>query len=162
MGTLAAFANWLLERGYSVVLFASQVRLDFPVLLDLQELVRQKAGSDVADRLFLSHIQTVADLLSLVSKLHLIVASRLHGLLLSQLMYTPSLAVSYESKIDSLMESLGLSEYCLNIDTVEEKTLIERFTSLENSREAIRNRLRQRVADYRAELQAQYEIVFRS
>jgi polysaccharide pyruvyl transferase WcaK-like protein len=158
--TLALFLCHLIRRGYTITLFASQVRMDPPVLHDLKELVTRE-DSRMGDRLFEPNPGTVEEFLALMPKLDFVVASRMHGILLSQLMYTPGLAISYDDKVESLMDGLGLSEFCLDIRSIQLPDLIERFAALEAKRESVADMLRQRIDEYRNALQAQYDMVFK-
>ena len=160
--TLAAFVCSLIRRGCTIVLFASQVRLDPPVLIDLKDLVVGEIGNAETDGLIReTKLCTVDDFLAFIPQIDLVIASRLHGLLLAQLMYKPALAISYDHKVDSLMASLGLSEFCLDIRKIDVPSLTGRFAALEASRDVIVATLQRRVAEYRAALQYQYDSVIR-
>jgi len=161
LANLASFARDLIERGYVIALFVSQVRMDMGALQDLKELIIE-GGNNLGAHIVEPYLRTVDDLLSLLLELDLVVASRMHGILLSQLAHTPTLAISYESKVDSLMASFGLAEYCLDIHTIEPRILIDRFAMLESNRERVAKRIESRVAEYRDALENQYEVVFGS
>ena len=157
--TLAGLAGALIGRGYTIMLFTSQTRMDRPVLEDLRAAIIEGDPSR-AQHVTDAGVRTVDDFLHLMPCLDFVVASRMHGLLLAQLMETPVLAISYDSKVDSLMAGLGLAEFCLDIRTVELPSLLERFAALETRRSAVVATLQMRVTAYRAVLQAQYDAVF--
>jgi polysaccharide pyruvyl transferase WcaK-like protein len=91
-----------------------------------------------------------------------IVASRLHGVILSHRLAKPTLAISYDRKVDTHMGDMGMSEYCLDIHTLESASLIDAFTSLVAHGEAIEARLRQTSAGHAAALKRQYDHVWAS
>lgn len=159
LATLASFTRELMKRGYSIVLFASQIRMDMSVIHDLRCLI---VGDNpaLADRIVEPTIRTVDELLAVMSTLEFVVASRMHGVLLAQLMYTPVLAISYDDKVDALMAGLDLSAFCLDIRAVALSSLIERFIALEESRSIVVDKLQKRIAEYRDSLQQQYDQVF--
>jgi len=76
-------------------------------------------------------------------------------------MYTPSLAISYDHKVDSLMAALGLAEFCVDIRTIDAPSLSERFAALEAKRDAVTETLHRRVAEYRDALERQYDAIVR-
>lgn len=157
--TLASFARTLIDRGYGVMLVVTQIRMDVTALRELKELI---IGDDPARARWIVEpkIANVADFLAEMPKLELLVASRMHGLLLAQLVCRPVLAISYDDKCDSLMAALGLSAFCLDIRTIDRQSLVERFEALSAARDAVAAKLEQRVAAYRRELQGQYDQVF--
>ncbi len=160
--TLASFSIGLIERGYEIILFASQVLLDPPVVSELKALILAKFHNDSrAELVSEAKLRTVDDFLSLIPKFDFVVASRLHGLLLSQLMYTPALAISYDPKVEALMVDLGLREFCVDIEKIDTEILTTRFSSLEAKRHAVCDALRERVTKFQAALQEQYDVVFR-
>jgi polysaccharide pyruvyl transferase WcaK-like protein len=158
--TLAAFVIWLGSKGYKIVLFSSQIRHDPPVMADLQEQLRQHGQGELASALEGRIPTTVDKTVALLHELDFVVASRLHGVLLSHLAGTPVLAVSYEQKIDALMRDLGLSRHCLDIRSVALDDLKEKFSALVSEQEDIRRAVSEKVARYKVELEEQYKRVF--
>lgn len=92
----------------------------------------------------------------------LVVASRMHQFVLSQLMHRPVLAIFYDDEVNSLMAGLGLLEFCLDIRKIGVSALIERFDALELQRDIVTQARKGRVAEYREALEQQYDWVFGS
>jgi polysaccharide pyruvyl transferase WcaK-like protein len=63
-----------------------------------------------------------------------VVASRLHGVLLSHLAQRPVLALSYDWKVDRHMDDLGQSRYRMSIDDSVPQVWAEGFTRLMEER----------------------------
>jgi polysaccharide pyruvyl transferase WcaK-like protein len=105
-------------------------------------------------------ISTIDDLLTQLSKTDFVVASRYHSVLLAHLLSKPTIALSYEEKVDSLVEAMGQEAYCLPIDQFEVDTLVKRFSELEANAEAIRAVIAKRTREFRAQLEEQYERLF--
>jgi len=159
---LASFVSWLLCSGYDVVLFPTQIRMDRTAIEELRASVLEEVPVSLHDRLTDSKLRTVEECLALLSQLAMVVTSRLHGVILSFLAGTPVLAISPANKIDSLMEDMDLTEYVISIREIELPSLIDRFQKLDGNRDIMKNRLQQKVAEYRLAVEAQFDIVFSS
>ena len=159
LSILAQFSRALIDRGFAVMLLATQIRMDVRALRDLRDLIIDNDPTR-AKWIIEPEIANVADFLGEMPKLELLVASRMHGLLLAQLVACPALAISYDDKCDALMAGLGLTEFCLDIQTVDEESLTARFDALRTARDKVTAQLQQRVAAYRDMLQNQYDQVF--
>lgn len=159
--TLSDLVSWLLRRGYKVALFVTQIRMDKAPLAELREMVRREAPPGTEDRLFQVDVQTVEECLSFVSRLKLVITSRLHGVILPLLEDTPVLAISPADKIDSLMANMGLSEYCVNLHAANLNSLSQKILDIEANEEILRSRIHKKVEEYRVSAKKQFELVFR-
>jgi len=114
---LRELVSRLRGRGYRIRLFPSQVRMDTAPLRAL--LSADDAGPD--DRgavVTVKPVESLDEMLREVEACDIVVAARLHGVLLSVLMRKPVVAVSYSRKVRVLMEALGCPELCLDVDQV--------------------------------------------
>jgi polysaccharide pyruvyl transferase WcaK-like protein len=156
----AAFVRWLVERGYRVSLLVGESRADRDTLDDLVAILERDldlGGDDAPVRS--DSILTVDELLAQIDRADLVVASRLHNVLLATLRYKPVIALSYHPKIDSLMEEAGQARYCIPIHDFDLDLLKARFQELEQNRAVIREHYADLVAERRVALQEQYERV---
>ena len=101
--------------------------------------------------------QTTGSLLKAISGADLIIASRLHGVILSHLNATPVLAFSFDPKVDAQMNAMGQQAYCLSIDHLQLDTLIERFNVLKVLRERESAHIRCTALAFRDLLDQQYD-----
>jgi polysaccharide pyruvyl transferase WcaK-like protein len=76
------------------------------------------------------------------------------------MMGKPGLSLSYNEKFRALMASVGLGEYCQDIDALNVDLLIAQFLELEKIAESLGPQLRQKAEDFRHELDDQYGRVF--
>jgi polysaccharide pyruvyl transferase WcaK-like protein len=153
---LAAFVAGLLRKQYSVVFFITATP-DRHGVDDILETLRKDAT--LAD--FLKHILqpkmvTLDELLVQLSQTDCIVASRLHGIVLSHLAGRPVLAISYDRKVDTYMAHIGQTEYCLDIHNLELDSLRRDFASLMSNADTVQSQLRARIEIYENALQTQY------
>lgn len=88
-----------------------------------------------------------------------VVATRFHAILISFLLNKPVLGIANHPKMINLMRDMGQSEYVLDIDHFDLKSLVERFSLLESNREIIRDQIEKKIADFRIALNVQYNQV---
>jgi len=129
MTELSAFVASLLQSGMSVILFSSSTP-DDQTFQDLRDRVSSQIEKGDLTRLSSREVVTVAELVECLRSVDLVVASRLHGLLLSFLAEKPSIAISYDRKVNSLMEDMGQTDYCLDILSFTSHELLETFHAL--------------------------------
>ena len=152
---LASFVSSIVRSGSSVCLFSSsppddQLFADIFYRLDpgLEPAARARLHSSAAN--------TLGELLNVLCSVDIVVASRLHGLLLSFLSGKPSLAISYDRKVKCLMDELGQSAYCVDIRSLKCGDLLRLFAMLEANRETVLPAVAATCREYASALQQQY------
>lgn len=155
---LVVFVRHLIDRGDTIVFIPGEAHYDQVIIGEI--LDRLELNQDAAERIERPKIETVSDLVRELSGVDFVIASRFHNLVLAQMLGKPTLALSYQEKIDSLMNAMGLQEFCFRIPNIDVPTLLQQTTSLEAQSAAIRERLLKNCALYRSNLSRQYEIVF--
>jgi polysaccharide pyruvyl transferase WcaK-like protein len=133
---LSIFVSKVLQGGDSVCLFSSSSP-DDKLFTDLCHRLDPALDPAARDRLFSIVVNTLPELLEALLSFDLVVASRLHGLLLSFLSGKPTLAISYDRKVKRLMEELGQAAYCREIGSFRSDDLFRLFITLRTSRDAI-------------------------
>jgi polysaccharide pyruvyl transferase WcaK-like protein len=157
---LGLMLRWLLKQRYRVLLFATD-NPDTESIRDLQAMsIDDSVDASLLEVLPGPPQQTTEGLMQRICKADLIIASRLHGIILSQLIGIPTLAISYDRKVDVHMNDVKQSEYCVNIDLVDVETLIRTFNQLKNSRRQESDQLSGIAQLYRRQLDAQYDQLF--
>ena len=157
---LASFISWLIQNQCAILFFTGEAYYDRFIIDDLKEILNKTGVVYSSDQIIENSIQTTDDLMVQLAMTDIVVASRFHGVLLSQLLNKPVMAISYHPKIDLLMADTGQAEYCLQIDNFDVDTLKERFTALEANRDSIKQQLAKRTQEYREALNEQYERLF--
>jgi polysaccharide pyruvyl transferase WcaK-like protein len=158
--TLVAFVRILMERGYSVVLFSTDGP-DRAVVGDMVDGLTKESDLDFSGKLSHPRTHTLPELLDQMRQVDYVVASRLHGVLLSHRLCLPVLAISYDRKVDTYMADVGMSDYCLDIHDVTKDSLVEVFEALTKDSESIRSTLMEINQRYARQLQHQYDVVLR-
>ena len=155
MNELAFFATALLKRGISVTLFSS-CPPDDQLFEDLRARVDSRVEAAARTNLLFGNAASVQDLLSLLHSLDFIVASRLHGLILSFLAGKPCVALSYDRKIDALMTDVGLTDYCLDIRSFTGEIVLTKFLDLQTKGLKVVSKISVTNCHYDQILQTQY------
>jgi polysaccharide pyruvyl transferase WcaK-like protein len=163
---LASFVSWLIQNQYGIRFLASETNEYWHdcrvVSRDIRNILDRNGVIYGENQIIEDSIQTLDDLMMQISLTDVVVASRFHCVLLSQLMNKPVLALSFHSKVDLLMADKGQADYCLPIDKFDVGTLEERFTALEANQESIKQQLAKRNQEYREALNEQYDRLFGS
>jgi polysaccharide pyruvyl transferase WcaK-like protein len=155
---LVQVAVWLVGTGRRLVFFASggaDNRVADEVTARLSD--RLEPGQEGLIRR--APVTSVDGFLQQSAAVDVVVASRLHSLLLSHLTGTPTIAFSYERKVDVLMREMEQESYALNIDTFSACDFRRAFTALEANWHAIYDRLLNKQREYRRLLQTQFDQV---
>ena len=160
LNTLVSFIGWLLVRQYDVSLLVGDISDDAHVLQELKDLLKQEAWFDQS-RFIDAPILTVEDLLARLAETDAVVATRFHNALLALVMNKPVILISFHHKCVSLMNEMGLSDYCEDIHCLSVEKLIHRFSQLEQDAEMLKNLIKQKVAKQSEALERQYEIIVR-
>jgi polysaccharide pyruvyl transferase WcaK-like protein len=100
------------------------------------------------------------DVLSQLAATDIVVASRFHNVLLALMLNKPVVAISYHEKIDALMNAVGMSEFCQDIEQIEIDKLTEQMTLLQENAEDIRLRIAQTTEENRTALDTQFDQIF--
>jgi polysaccharide pyruvyl transferase WcaK-like protein len=159
LNNLISFAQWLLSQGYDIRLLIGDI-VDKPVAEEFRSLLRKRLGSYDQDRVFDESIVTVEQILSQIAATDIVVATRFHNVLLALLLEKPVIAISFHHKCASLMEEMGLSDYCQDINRIDAGRLVKQFQDLERNAEKLKPAIRQRVEQSRKALDEQYSLIF--
>jgi polysaccharide pyruvyl transferase WcaK-like protein len=156
---LATVVKWLLAHEYDVRLLSG----DFGDLHTRQEFI-----DVLGERLSLRDechiidepILSVENLMSQIAATDIVVATRFHNVILSLLCNKPVISISFHHKCESLMNAMGLSRYCLDINDLNADRLIEKFCDVKANASTLKRVIKDKVGEFRSELDEQYRIIF--
>lgn len=134
---LLAIVRSLTAKKWRVSLFASD-ECDSLAIADLWELLSRELLPDALALVDQHEVKTVDSFLERASRVNVMVASRLHGVILAQLAGTPVIALSYDRKVDVQMESVGHSAFCLAVDRFQHSEFQDCFGRLKADLHAAR------------------------
>lgn len=156
----AVLVKWLLARGYDIRLLIGELS-DKSVTAEFKSLLRNRLEVYDEERIIDEPASSVQELLAQLSLTDAVVATRFHNILLALALNKPAICVSFHQKCTSLMEDMGLQEYCQDIKHLNAEKLIEQFCKLEMNAGSLKQMIRQKASDRRKALDEQYELIFR-
>lgn len=157
--SFGAIAAGLARQGHEVVLFATDGE---PQALEDTRAEAVQGDPAAAALVRIEPADSVPSLFALLARLDLVVAARLHGVLLSHLALRPTLAIAHERKVRTLMEETGQRELCLDIDALEAPEALERIRKIATDRERLVQQIAASVAERRRQVEDQYDRLFLS
>jgi polysaccharide pyruvyl transferase WcaK-like protein len=103
---------------------------------------------------------TLKDLLLQMSTFDYVVTSRFHGVIFSQLLAKPVIALSYLPKINHLMRTAGHDRYCMEVGDFQAEELIASFRAAVTDGDRLRSLFRKTSANYAAVLDRHFDEIF--
>lgn len=150
---------WLIEHGYAVRLVIGDISGDMGVRDDVRARL-QGRGFDLAHADYTDEPATSYEhIMDQLSSVDFVIASRFHNIILALFLGRPVISLSYEGKIEVLMQDVGLGEYCQSLDAFDLDRLIGQFLQLERQAPELRNTIAERVRLNREKLETQYELL---
>jgi polysaccharide pyruvyl transferase WcaK-like protein len=148
----------LLREGYFPVVVYSSLGDDESVIPDLLGRL-DKLGPRAAGQIYFPKIQSWRDLACVLRDCDYLVASRLHSAILGFVTQTPTVAISFDPKVDWVMRDLDQDDFLLHIRDFRAADVAAALHRLTNRRDAIVKQLssyRQRIL---AESAQQYDFL---
>lgn len=142
----------LSARGFSLRIVCSQSAMDLGDARVLADSFKERGIVDVA----IYDAPGVGDFLKAVRGAELVVASRLHGVILSLVAGCPVVALAHLDKVRVVMEDFGLTEYCETLQEIESGKLCSMVACAVEHSEPIRGRVQQVADGFRNRL----EVIF--
>jgi polysaccharide pyruvyl transferase WcaK-like protein len=135
------FVRWLLDTGHSVRLLVGDSVHDCEVVRSVLGGLR---SHDAFNRVVAEPIISMDDLLSQISRVATVVASRYHNVLCALKLGKPTISLGYSPKHDALMREMGVGNFCQSAGEIDLKQLTEQFALLEERLPELRSILRRR------------------
>ncbi len=160
LGKMAVLVGWLLEHNYRIKFIRSDIHPDQTAAGDLMNVIHSRGVQYDPAQVIEPNIQTLDELVKELAGIDYLIASRLHSILLAQQVGKPAVALSYQSKIDKLMEDTGQSAYCFSVGEFDPEQAKQAFLKMEANCEQIKAQLTSRTLEYRTALDEQYDRLF--
>jgi polysaccharide pyruvyl transferase WcaK-like protein len=145
LAQLAQVLSNLILRGYFVVIVWSSLGDDQSVISELLGLLDDDSRQRASTQVNIPTIETWRDYVGAVRDAHILIASRLHSTILGFVTQTPTIAISFDPKVDWVMEDLGMTDYLLQISNFTAEDVLRLFDRFENQQDPIL----ERIASYR-------------
>ncbi len=155
---MADFTTWLVDHGHRVVLFGSDIGVD-PLAIDDVKAAAEQRGAP-AQAITTARIDSIHDLVAQMSAMDYIVTSRLHGVIYAHLLNKPVLAISTHPKVATIMDDIGLSRFCVDVERCDRDELARRFMVLSGQTAEVRQQMTDVRVRYRRQLSEQFDRLF--
>ena len=157
--TLVTVVKWLLARGHDVRLLTGDLS-DRQALQAFRDLLQERLSPCAEGHIISEPICSIEELLSEIVACDVVVATRFHNIILALLCDKPVISISFHHKCQSLMSSMGLIEYCLDISDLRADQVIEKFSDLETNADKLKLLIKEKARDFRGALDEQYKYIF--
>jgi polysaccharide pyruvyl transferase WcaK-like protein len=126
----------LAGQGYFLIIACSSLGDDESVIDEILGRLDAEAKHRLDGQVYFPKVNTWRDLVAVLYDAEYLIASRLHGTILGFMTQTPVIAISFDPKVDWVMEDLHQTDYLLQIrDFTAEEVLdaLDRITPCKNA-----------------------------
>ncbi len=145
---LAIALSCLSRRGYFLVVVCSSLGDDESVIPDLLGRLDDEMKCSLEGQVHIPTIKTWRDLVAVLRDVDYLIASRLHGTILGFISQTPAVAISFDPKVDWVMEDLHQTDYLLHFQDFTAADVLDAFDRIKVRRDAVV----EQIASYRKEI----------
>lgn len=158
---MAEVTRWLVDNGYDVLFFHTQVNGDDNVIPDILDRLGPSLSAEQRGHISEHPVRWFTDAFDAIAKTDYVIASRFHAVIFSYVMNRTVVAVSYDRKINNAMAAVGQSGFALDIRSFRANEVTDRFTALTAQPEGVRTGIRASVGEFRKQIEQQYDTIFR-
>ncbi|MCD6162698.1 MAG: polysaccharide pyruvyl transferase family protein [candidate division Zixibacteria bacterium] len=108
---------------------------------------------------FLYKEKSPMDILGLFSKADIVIGERFHSIIFSIIAQKPFIGISYLPKVERLFSEIGHKEWCVNLDNIDEDSLIKRFDNIWIEKDEIKLELADILISLRKKALLNFEIL---
>ena len=141
MACCSEIVNYLLEKGYSILLIP-QIFGKHPVIqgmdIRLLERIREKSKGQVY--ICPPNVDSYGQQV-LISKLFCLISMRYHPVVFAVKGNTPFISIYYEHKAEGFARKVGFTDFMLNVEDISAGEIINRFEVLEQNYDTVKERL---------------------
>lgn len=138
---MATVVSVLLNRGFFLVFVYSALEDDESVIPELLDRLDDESKVKLTEQAHFPAISCWKDFVASVQDVDLLIASRLHSTLLGFVTETPTVAISFDPKVNWAMEDAGQGDYLLDIHDFTAKDVIRKIEHLRSRKEVVARHL---------------------
>jgi polysaccharide pyruvyl transferase WcaK-like protein len=155
---LARFAERLITDGHPILFFGTMWRDDYVIVDILKEM-----NSEICDKVdgdeLVRHCEEVADLVTLLQEVDMVVATRFHGTVLPLLVHTPVIGISYYRKNVDLMDVFKQSDYYEVLEECDVDRLWDKLQLLSKNYVQEKEKIRDKTEEFQCLVEEQWDRV---
>jgi polysaccharide pyruvyl transferase WcaK-like protein len=130
---------------------------DIYAIEDLFNLLKKQSVDPSDSRIKEVKTRSVKELVTLISTVDIVMASRLHGIIISHCLKKPVLALSYDKKVNTHMAAMEQLQYCYAItQELDSKKIVAGYYDMVKNKDCIAQGIGSKITDYRHLLSRQY------
>jgi polysaccharide pyruvyl transferase WcaK-like protein len=137
VGQMTSVVSQLLEKGCFLVMVYSSLGDDQSVIPELLGRLNRESEKRLARQMCCPMISTWKKFVASLLDVDCLIASRLHSAILGFVSQRPTIAISFDPKVDWVMENLGLADYLLHIRDFTAEDVIEALDRAKRRRDLI-------------------------
>ena len=159
VGTVVELGARMLEAGWEVVLVHSDSNDRVPVR-DVAKRLGARVGPEQRARVETRATDRLPELLDALAGVDLMIAARLHGVILAHVVGRPVLALSYERKVATVMREMDHMEHCLELETMDPAQAFGKVEAMLEKRAVLEADVQAKASARRAAVEAQWDRLF--
>jgi polysaccharide pyruvyl transferase WcaK-like protein len=144
----ADFIRLLWAHEYFVVIVSSS-KSDRQAISDLRQLLERTPCAESPAEFYVPVLESWKELVGVLRSVDILVASRLHSIILGALTRIPTIAISFDPKVDWVMEDLSQTEYLMHIRDFNAAQLAHAVDRIQRRR----NDIERELASYQRRIQ---------
>ncbi|MZK52737.1 polysaccharide pyruvyl transferase family protein [Clostridium beijerinckii] len=115
--------------------------------------IKERLDEKYKDNLIINKTDwSPVEIKSLINNFDIFIGTRMHSNIFATSMAVPTVAIAYEKKTNGIMETVELSDYVVEIDTITTKELIKKIDQCFGNRESISKNLQERIIEIKSDI----------
>jgi polysaccharide pyruvyl transferase WcaK-like protein len=156
--SMTRFAQWLLDDGRNVRLLVGDSG-DAEAVAEILAALGVSHPALAAGRVVAEQITSFEELMQAMAPASSVVATRYHNVMCALKLGKPAISLGYSDKNISLMEDMGLPDFCQHANDISFDLLVEQFAKLEKNADEIRATVGERNEELAARLSEQFTVL---
>jgi len=138
---MGRLVSQLLHRDYFLIVVWSGLGDDDRVFAEILERLDDESRQRSFQQMHVPRIKAWKDVVELLQNIDFLVASRLHSTILGFVTKTPTIAISFDRKVDWVMEDLGQTDYLLHFRDFRAEDVVDALERIKYRRDAVVKRI---------------------
>jgi polysaccharide pyruvyl transferase WcaK-like protein len=138
---MAKVLTCLSRQGYFPIVVCSSLGDDESVIPEILAHLDDEAKQSLSDPIHFPKVKAWEDLIAALREVDYLIASRLHATILGFLSQTPTIAISFDPKVDWVMADLQQTDYLLQIRDFTAEQVLKTLDRIRGQRLAVIERL---------------------
>lgn len=136
LAQMSTVVSRLMDEGYFLAIVWSSVA-DREAIDELLGYLSEESKMRLAQQVLIATIANWKDLLAVLQDADFVIASRLHSTILGFVAMKPTIAISFDPKVDEVMKDLGQTDYLLQIRDFSAEDVIQALHRIEHQKNVV-------------------------